>query len=137
MSTKKIVLRTRGENDIIDITEDTIKAVNESNIKNGIVTIFVGGSTAAITTMEYESGLKNDFPDMLGRIAPEGIEYQHDNAWHDGNGHSHLRASLIGPSLSVPIIGGRLITGQWQQIVMLEMDIKSRARNVIFQILGE
>ena len=87
--------------------------------------------------MEYEPGLKNDFPDMLERIAPEDVEYHHDIAWHDGNGHSHVRASLVGPSLSIPIIEGRLMTGQWQQIVMLEMDIKSRSRNIIFQILGE
>jgi secondary thiamine-phosphate synthase enzyme len=137
ISTKNILVRTKGENDVIDISEKTIEAVNESSIENGLITIFVGGSTAAITTIEFEPGLRNDFPNMLARIAPKDIEYHHDKTWHDGNGHSHVRASLIGPSLTIPIIGGRLITGRWQQIILLEMDIQSRDRNIIFQILGE
>lgn len=137
ISTKNILLRTKGENDVIDISEKTIEAVNESRIENGLITIFVGGSTAAITTIEFEPGLRNDFPNMLARIAPKDIEYHHDKTWHDGNGHSHVRASLIGPSLTIPIIGGRLMTGRWQQIILLEMDIQSRDRNIIFQILGE
>ena len=137
ISTKNILLRTKGENDVIDISEKTIEAVNESRIENGLITIFVGGFTAAITTIEFEPGLRNDFPNMLARIAPKDIEYHHDKTWHDGNGHSHVRASLIGPSLTIPIIGGRLMTGRWQQIILLEMDIQSRDRNIIFQILGE
>jgi secondary thiamine-phosphate synthase enzyme len=137
ISTKNILLRTKGENDVIDISEKTIEAVNESSIENGLITIFVGGSTAAITTIEFEPGLRYDFPNMLARIAPKDIEYHHDKTWHDGNGHSHVRASLIGPSLTIPIIGGRLMTGRWQQIILLEMDIQSRDRNIIFQILGE
>ena len=137
ISTKNILLRTKGENDVIDISEKTIEAVNESRIENGLITIFVGGSTAAITTIEFEPGLRNDFPNMLARVAPKDIEYHHDKTWHDGNGHSHVRASLIGPSLTIPIIGGRLMTGRWQQIILLEMDIQSRDRNIIFQILGE
>ena len=137
ISTKNILVRTKGENDVIDISEKTIEAVNESSIENGLITIFVGGSTAAITTIEFEPGLRNDFPNMLARIAPKDIEYHHDKTWHDGNGHSHVRASLIGPSLTIPIIGGRLMTGRWQQIILLEMDIQSRDRNIIFQVLGE
>ena len=137
ISTKNILVRTKGENDVIDISEKTIEAVNESSIENGLITIFVGGSTAAITTIEFEPGLRNDFPNMLARIAPKDIEYHHDKTWHDGNGHSHVRASLIGPSLTIPIIEGRLMTGRWQQIILLEMDIQSRDRNIIFQILGE
>ena len=137
ISTKNILLRTKGENDVIDISEKTIEAVNESRIENGLITIFVGGSTAAITTIEFEPGLRNDFPNMLARIAPKDIEYHHDKTWHDGNGHSHVRASLIGPSLTIPIIEGRLMTGRWQQIILLEMDIQGRDRNIIFQILGE
>ena len=137
ISTKNILLRTKGENDVIDISEKTIEAVNESRIENGLITIFVGGSTAAITTIEFEPGLRNDFPNMLARIAPKDIEYHHDKTWRDGNGHSHVRASLIGPSLTIPIIGGRLMTGRWQQIILLEMDIQGRDRNIIFQILGE
>ena len=137
ISTKNILLNTKGENDVIDISEKTIEAVNESRIENGLIRIFVGGSTAAITTIEFEPGLRNDFPNMLARIAPKDIEYHHDKTWHDGNGHSHVRASLIGPSLTIPIIEGRLMTGRWQQIILLEMDIQSRERNIIFQILGE
>src|ERR687885_2054379 len=100
--TKTIAFNSHGENDMIDITLDVEEAVKASTLRDGIVTIFVSGSTAAVTTIEYEPGLKKDFPQMLARIAPREIEYEHDNTWHDGNGHSHVRASLIGPSLTVP-----------------------------------
>ena len=93
--------------------------------------------TAAITTIEYEPGLRNDFPKMLNRIIPKNIEYEHDNTWHDGNGHSHVRASLIGPSLTVPFKDGKLILGTWQQIVFLELDTRSRERKITTQIIGE
>ena len=96
----------------------------------------MAGSTAAITTIEYEPGLINDFPEMLSRIIPKNIEYEHDNTWHDGNGHSHVRASLVGPSLTVPIINGKLTLGTWQQIVLLEMDTRPRNRNLILQIMS-
>src|SRR5688572_13726040 len=95
--TKNIGVRSRGEDDIIDITEETSKAVKEEKIKDGVVILFISGSTAAITTIEYEPGLLYDFPAMLSRLAPRNIAYQHDNTWHDGNGHSHVRASLLGP----------------------------------------
>ena len=121
-SSTTLQIKSRGENDIIDITEQASKAVKESKTENGIVTVFVVGSTAAITTIEYEPGLKSDFPDTLSRIAPKGIQYRHDNTWHDGNGHSHVRASLIGPSLTIPFIEGNLTLGRWQQIVLIEMD---------------
>lgn len=134
---KNIQIISKRENDIIDITEQTSKAVKESKIENGIVTIFVTGSTAAITTIEYEPGLQEDFPKMLSRIAPKDIKYAHDNTWHDGNGHSHVRASLIGPSLTIPFIEGHLTLGTWQQIVLLEMDARPRERKVILQIIGE
>ncbi len=94
-------IKTDGENDIIDITNQTSEVVEESKLENGIITVFVTGSTAAITTIEYEPGLQQDFPDMLSRVAPKDIQYAHDNKWHDGNGHSHVRASLIGPSLTI------------------------------------
>lgn len=110
--------------------------VKDSNIENGIVTIFVAGSTAAITTIEYEPGLIKDFPEMLSRIIPKNIEYEHDNTWHDGNGHSHVRASLVGPSLTVPIIDSKLTLGTWQQIVLLEMDTRPRNRTLILQIMS-
>jgi len=133
----KIQISSSGEDDIINITEQISNAIKESKISNGLVTVFVSGSTAAITTIEYELGLKSDFPEMLSRIVPKDIEYKHDDTWHDGNGHSHVRASLIGPSLVVPISNGNLTLGTWQQIVLLEMDTKSRNRNVILQIMGE
>ena len=132
-----IQLHSEREGDIIDMTMQLSNKVEESKIKNGTVTIFVSGSTAAVTTIEYEPGLVHDFPDMLSRIVPKDIEYEHDNTWHDGNGHSHVRSSLIGPSLTIPIIGGKLTLGTWQQVVLLEMDTRSRNRTVILQIIGE
>src|SRR5262245_206748 len=101
--TKSIQIDSESENDMIDITEKVFKIVKESKIENGAVVVFVTGSTAAITTIEYEPGLQKDFPDMLSRLVPGDIEYAHNNTWHDGNGHSHVKASLIGPSLVVPI----------------------------------
>ena len=135
--TKIVQLRSSKENDIIDFTEQTSKALKESKLENGLVTVFVSGSTAAITTIEYEPGLRHDFPKMLSRIVPKDIQYHHDDTWHDGNGHSHVRASLIGPSLSIPFSNGRLILGTWQQIVMLELDTRQRERVITLQILGE
>lgn len=135
--TKNIQLKSKGETDIIDITDHVSQAIQESSLSNGIATVFVAGSTAALSTIEYEPGLKHDFPRMLSRVAPEDIEYEHDNTWHDGNGHSHVRASLIGPSLTIPVVGGKLTLGTWQQIVFLEMDTRPRNRNVIVQLLGE
>jgi secondary thiamine-phosphate synthase enzyme len=134
--TQYVILSSKGENDIIDITNNVEKILLESKLKNGIITLFVVGSTAAITTIEYEPGLQQDFPNMLEKIAPKGIEYQHDNTWHDGNGHSHVKASLIGPSLTIPFINGQTSLGTWQQIVFVEMDTRSRERKIIVQIIG-
>jgi secondary thiamine-phosphate synthase enzyme len=134
--TKYVILSSKGENDIIDITNNVEKILLESKLKNGIITLFVVGSTAAITTIEYEPGLQQDFPNMLEKIAPKGIEYQHDNTWHVGNGHSHLKASLIGPSLTIPFINGQTSLGTWQQIVFVEMDTRSRERKIVVQIIG-
>lgn len=133
---KTIQLSSKGQDDVIDITKQVSNVVKNSNIENGTVTIFVVGSTAAITTIEYEPGLINDFPEMLSRIIPKNIEYEHDNTWHDGNGHSHVRASLVGPSLTVPIIDSKLTLGTWQQIVLLEMDTRPRNRTLILQIMS-
>lgn len=135
--TKTIQIRSKGEIDIIDITDQASRAIEESKIENGLITVFVSGSTAAVTTIEYEPGLKYDFPEMLSRVAPKDIEYKHDYTWHDGNGHSYVRASLIGPSLTIPIVGGNMSLGIWQQIVLLEMDTRPRNRNVILQLIGE
>jgi secondary thiamine-phosphate synthase enzyme len=137
VASRNIQIKTSRENDIIDITEQTSRAVKQSKMKNGIVTVFVSGSTAAITTLEYEPGLKTDFPNMLSRVAPKGIEYEHDKTWHDGNGHSHVRASLIGPSLTIPFREGQMMLGTWQQIVLIEMDAKPRERKVILQMMGK
>jgi secondary thiamine-phosphate synthase enzyme len=135
--TKNILIKSKSENDIIDITEQVSKTVKECKIENGAVIVFVVGSTAAVTTLEYEPGLQKDFPEMLSRLAPKDIEYAHDNTWHDGNGHSHVRASLIGPSLAIPIIEGHLTVGTWQQIVLVEMDTGPRERKIILQVIGE
>jgi secondary thiamine-phosphate synthase enzyme len=135
--TRIITVRSHGENDMIDITPQISEATKAAMLQDGIVTIFVSGSTAAVTTIEYEPGLKKDFPKMLARIAPIEIEYEHDNTWHDGNGHSHVRASLIGPSLTVPFNYKGLMLGTWQQIVLLEMDTRPRERKIVLQILGE
>ncbi len=135
--TKSIRVKSKGENDMIDITPQISKILEESNIKNGNVTIFVSGSTAAITTIEFEPGLLRDFPKMLARIVPKDIEYSHEQVWHDGNGHSHVRASLIGPSITIPFRDSQLLLGTWQQIVMIELDTRSRDRNLVLQIMGE
>ena len=135
--TKTIQVKSAGEGDIINLTEQTSRMVEECKIVNGIVTVFVSGSTAAVTTIEYEPGLKHDFPAMLSRVAPSNIEYEHDNTWHDGNGHSHVLASLVGPSLTIPFVNSNLLLGTWQQIVLIEMDTRARRRNIVVQMMGE
>jgi secondary thiamine-phosphate synthase enzyme len=135
--TKTIQVKSVGEGDMINLTEQTSRIVEECKIVNGTVTVFVSGSTAAVTTIEYEPGLEHDFPAMLSRLAPSNIEYEHDNTWHDGNGHSHVRASLVGPSLTIPFVNRNLLLGTWQQIVLIEMDTQSRRRNIVVQVMGE
>jgi secondary thiamine-phosphate synthase enzyme len=122
---------------MIDMTKQTSRVLRESKLEEGLVTVFVSGSTAAISTIEYEPGLINDFPDMLSRVVPNDIEYKHNETWEDGNGHSHIRASLIGPSLTIPFKDGKLMLGMWQQIVLFEMDTRQRTREIIVQIMGE
>ncbi|HEX7141880.1 MAG TPA: secondary thiamine-phosphate synthase enzyme YjbQ [Nitrososphaeraceae archaeon] len=134
--TNYITLTSEAENDIINITNDVERILIESHLKNGILTLFIVGSTAAITTIEYEPGLKKDFPRLLERIAPKEIEYEHDKTWHDGNGHAHVRASLIGPSLTIPFINGQISLGTWQQIVFVEMDTRGRERKIVVQLIG-
>ena len=134
---KSIQIRSKGENDMIDLTQKISDFVGNSGITNGIVTIFVSGSTGSITTIEYEPGLIKDFPEMLSRLAPKDLEYGHEQMWHDGNGHSHVKASLVGPSLTVPFIEGEMLLGTWQQIIFLELDTRGRTRNLVLQILGE
>ena len=135
--TRTITVSSNGENDMIDITHRIDEAIKATMLQDGIVAIFVSGSTAAVKTIEYEPGLSKDFPKMLARIAPSEIEYEHDNTWHDANGHSHVRASLIGPSLTVPFKNKGLLLGTWQQIVLLEMDTRPRDRKIVLQMIGE
>jgi len=135
--TKQIKISSKSENDIIDITEQVADVISESGISNGTITVFVSGSTGAITTIEYEPGLVKDFPEMLSRISPDDINYEHEQRWHDGNGRSHVKASLVGPSLTVPFKDGQLLLGTWQQIVFLELDTRARARTLVLQIIGE
>jgi secondary thiamine-phosphate synthase enzyme len=135
--TKRIELRTEAEDDILDITGEVQEAVEESGLVAGVATVFVPGSTAAVTTIEFEPGLAKDFPAMLERVAPKDINYEHQKAWHDDNGRSHVKASLVGPSLSVPFEGGVLTLGTWQQIVFVELDIRPRRREVVVQVMGE
>ncbi|MCD6275244.1 MAG: YjbQ family protein [Thermoplasmata archaeon] len=134
---EEINLSTSGEVDIIDITGMVESVVERSGIKNGIALVFAIGSTAAITTIEYEPGLKKDLPAALERLFPRGINYEHEKTWHDGNGHSHIRASFLKPDLCVPIVDGHLILGTWQQIVFVELDIRRRERRVAVQIIGD
>ena len=137
VETKIINIKSMGENDMIDLTEKISQAISDSDISDGIVTIFVKGSTGSIITIEYESGLTKDFPNMLSRIAPRNIKYKHEDMWHDGNGHSHVKASLVGPSLTIPFNDSTLCLGTWQQITFVEMDTRSRDRDIILQIIGE
>lgn len=134
---KKIKIHSKGENDIIDITGMVSDAIEQSKITNGTVTVFVCGSTGAVTTLEYEPGLVKDVPFALSKIAPDTLVYEHEKRWHDGNGRSHVKASLVGPSLVVPFCDGELVLGQWQQIVFLELDTRSRSRELMLQIVGE
>lgn len=137
VKTEQLSLHTKGEGEILDITSKVKEAVTKTKLKNGIVTVFVPGSTGALSTIEYETGLLQDFPKFLERIAPKGFEYEHEKRWHDGNGHSHVRASLIGPTITIPFVNGRLTLGTWQQIVFIELDVRRRVRNLVLQIMGE
>jgi secondary thiamine-phosphate synthase enzyme len=122
---------------MIDLTKKVAECLNESNISNGIITIFVVGSTGSLITIEFEPGLIRDFPDMLNRIIPKNLDYGHEQMWHDGNGHSHVKASLIGPSLTIPFVDKELCLGTWQQVVFLELDTRGRNRELVLQIMGE
>jgi secondary thiamine-phosphate synthase enzyme len=135
--TRKINLQTEGQCDIIDITSQVSQELAGANVSNGIVTVFVSGSTAGITTIEYEPGLVSDFKAMWERTIPQEIKYNHDRAWGDGNGHSHIRASLLGASLTVPFNDKRLILGTWQQIILVDFDNRPRTRQIIVHIMGE
>ena len=135
--TKKISLQSKGQCDIIDITAQVEQQVAETSMNSGTVTLFVAGSTAGVTTIEFESGLLSDFKDMWERNVARSIPYDHDRRWGDGNGYSHVRASLLGASLVVPFSDKRLTLGTWQQIVLVDFDNRPRSRQIILQIIGE
>ena len=135
--TKELSITTPGEDAIVDLTDSLQDLVKKSKIHNGIAHLFVVGSTGALTTIEYEPGLLQDVPAALDRLIPRDIPYAHQETWHDDNGHSHVRASLIGPSLTVPIREGAVVHGTWQQIVFLELDTSSRKRRILVTIIGE
>ncbi len=137
VSTRYLNFPTKGDVDIIDITKEVSGALSKSKLTDGVVTVFVPGATGAVTTIEYESGLVSDFKAMLERIAPQGIEYMHNLKWGDGNGHSHVRASLLSPSLSIPFASGTMMLGTWQQIIFIDLDNHPRDRELIVQIVGE
>lgn len=135
--TKSITFKTKGNCDIIDITAQVTGEVEQSEVNNGAVTLFISGSTAGVTTIEYESRLLGDFKDMWDRVVPQNIPYEHNKTWGDGNGHSHVRASMLGASLTIPFAGKRLTLGTWQQIVFVDFDNRSRSRELVLQIMGE
>lgn len=137
ITTGSISFQTKGDCDIIDITSQVAGQVAESGINSGTVTVFVPGSTAGLTTIEYESGLVADLKKMWQRVVPRDIPYDHDRRWGDGNGHSHVRASMLGSSLVVPFSEHRLTLGTWQQIIFVDFDNRPRSRQVILQIMGE
>ena len=129
--------QTTEKTDIIDITPQVAKQVNESAIENGFVTLFIPGSTAALTTIEFESGVINDLKKAVDRMAPEDIYYEHNERWGDGNGYAHVRAAMIGPSLHIPVIEAKMALGTWQQIVLIDFDNRPRERRILVQISGD
>ena len=134
---KELSLTTRGNDDMINITGEVERAVKESGLKNGTVTVFVVGSTASVTTIEYESGLEQDLKKLLSDLIPREVAWRHNATWGEDNGHSHLRASIIGPSLTVPVVNGSMTLGTWQQIVFVDFDIRGRSRTLICQVVGD
>jgi secondary thiamine-phosphate synthase enzyme len=134
---KHINRPTRGHRDMHDLTEELAEVVAESGIRRGVATLCNVGSTAALGTIEFEPGLEEDLPAMLDRLIPPSRDYGHERAWHDGNGHSHLQATLLGPSLSVPVEDGRLVLGTWQQVFLIECDVRPRRRVVAVTVIGE
>lgn len=134
---ERISISTAGHRDVRDITNEVATIVQRSGVTTGIVQIFNVGSTAALGGIEFEPGLKEDLPEILDRLIPPSREYGHERTWHDGNGHSHLQATLLGPSLSVPVADGAPVLGTWQQIFHLECDVKPRHREIVVTVIGE
>lgn len=137
IKTFSISLNTRGDADIHDITDQVARHVIQSGLKDGIVTIFCPSSTSALTTIEYESGALSDLKRLFDEIVPPHREYAHNARWHDGNGHSHVRAALLGPSLTIPFVNGQLTLGTWQQVIYVDFDNRPRRRELVLQLIGE
>jgi secondary thiamine-phosphate synthase enzyme len=134
---KQISLSTQGNGQVVDITDDVVRHIRDSGLKNGTVTLFTPGSTSALTTIEYESGAVHDLQQLFDRIAPPNLDYRHNLRWGDGNGHAHVRHALLGPSLTIPFLDGRLTLGTWQQVILIDFDNRPRTRSVVVQIMGE
>lgn len=134
---QQISIRTSGPGDMHDLTEQVAALVAASGIQTGTATVFNVGSTAAVGTIEFEPGLERDLPDILNQLIPPSRNYGHEQTWHDGNGHSHLQATLLGPSLAVPIAAGKLVLGTWQQIFHLECDVRGRQRTLVVTVVGD
>jgi secondary thiamine-phosphate synthase enzyme len=134
--TDEILIHTGSELDIVDVTGRIRHSVEMSGIEEGVAHLFIAGQTAALTTIEYESGAVSDLRNALKRLAPDELEYEHNARWGDGNGRSHIRAALTGPGLAVPVRGGKLLLGTWQQIVLVELDLKSRERKIWLSVIG-
>ncbi len=134
---QEFTLRTSGHGDMHDLTGEVASAVAASRVRSGTVNVFNVGSTAAVGTIEFEPGLEHDLPELLDRLIPPSRNYGHEQAWHDGNGHSHLQATLLGPSLTLPIAGGKPVLGTWQQVFHLECDVRGRQRTVMITVIGQ
>lgn len=135
--TGSIEVQTKGHCDIVDVTQQLLAELADSGLRNGNATLFVVGSTAGITTIEHEPGLLEDFCNFWQRVAPEGVAYKHDARWDESNGFSHVRASLLGPSLTIPFMEGRPALGVWQQVVLVDFDHRPRHREIVIQMIGE
>ena len=137
VSTRRWTVTTTGQGDAHDVTDAATEALADSGLRAGVVTVFVVGSTAAITTLEFEQGVIADLDRALELIAPSDGEYEHHLRWHDDNGSSHVRAALMGPSVTIPFVDGRLVLGTWQQVTLVELDTRGRTREVLVQVMGE
>ncbi|MGQ9591313.1 MAG: secondary thiamine-phosphate synthase enzyme YjbQ [Planctomycetota bacterium] len=136
IATDSIQVSTRGDCEIVDLTEKIAACVKKHRFVEGQVLVFVSGSTAGLTTVEHEPGLLKDLPELFERLAPRGARYHHEETWHDGNGHAHVRASLLGPSIAIPFREGELLLGTWQQVILIDFDNRPRRREVVLQITG-
>ena len=137
ITAKEITFQTKGNYDVLDITLQVSREVEKSGVSDGIVTLFICGSTAGITTIEYEPGLVKDFGDMWDRVVPRDMPHEHNKVWGDGNGHSHVRASMLGASLTIPVVNKKLTLGTWQQIIFVDFDNRPRSRKILLQFMGD